>query len=371
MSTSTSALPDSSLAPAGPSVATNPAVSSVNVPTDLKASRTRPAVLRKPQLLRDAAPRILVRAEKSAFRPTLRRPAVASASVPEAGSATRPLDCAGISTNVSNLQPINPLAATGPSVRTCPEATTVPAQTATKAIRSRAATSATASNADAKRLTRSSEEPVCWPTAPEDARPARPEPSASQSPAESAIALAQLVSAPGPTDRAKMSTNVKKESTGSRPAVSAPNVSTGPAVSIANVPATSPEILTKASALPAKCVASPTRSAAPTSAASSRASAFARHLTTRTRKTETNAKARANATLAESTASAPRPTRPNVCASRATPEIRPSAAATSTNAATILAVREPFASTRTAVSSVVVPPDSWETLTRYVFFFRA
>jgi hypothetical protein len=167
-------------------------------------------------------------------------------------------------------------------------------------------------------------------------------------------------------DLVRMSTNVKKELTDNRLADSEPNASTVQAVSIASALPISREILTKVFALLAKCDASPTRNAEPTSAASNPANVFALRLTTPTRRITINVRALANATLAESTASVLHPIRPSVCANRVTLEIQQSVAATSMNAETILAVQEPCASTRTGVSSVVVPADNQATPIRYI-----
>lgn len=161
-------------------------------------------------------------------------------------------------------------------------------------------------------------------------------------------ALARLVIEPDPMDLAKTSTNVKKELTDSRLADSVPNVSTGQAVSIVSVLEISPANLIKVSALPAKSVAFPRPNVVRTNVASSLENAFARHLITPTLKTEINVKAHANDTLAESTANVRHLIRPNVCANRAIPEIRPSVVATSMNAVTILVVQELCASTKMA-----------------------
>lgn len=167
-------------APEEPFAGTSQAVSSANVRTATKANRSERAVSKKPQLHPVAALKILARPAKFASRPTRRRhPAVAFASVPEAGSATRRPVCVVTSTNVWNLQPISQPAATRPSVKIYLEVTTVPARTVMKAIRSRAARFAIPWNADVNHRTKWSEEPVCWLIAPEANRLVQPEPNAS------------------------------------------------------------------------------------------------------------------------------------------------------------------------------------------------
>lgn len=154
-STSTNAPPASHRALNRLCVATNRAVSFVNVRADSKANLTRRAVSRKQQHRPAAAPRTLARAERFAFHPIPRRPAVAFASVPGAGSATRRLDYVVTSTNVLNLLLINQLAASGPFVKICPAVTTVLVQKALKATRSSVVTSAIPSSVVVNHLTAS------------------------------------------------------------------------------------------------------------------------------------------------------------------------------------------------------------------------
>lgn len=139
--------PARNLVPREPFAEMNPAASSANVPTDSKANLTRLDALRKPQPRPDAlsshAP-----AGKFAFRQTM----AAFACVPEAGFVTRKRTSAGTLTSVWNHLPTSLLVASGPFVRICQEVTTAPVPKATKAIRSRAATSAIVSNAAANLL---------------------------------------------------------------------------------------------------------------------------------------------------------------------------------------------------------------------------
>ena len=84
-----------------------------------------------------------------------------------------------MSMSVSNRQPPNQPADSEPFVRICPAVTTVPAPQDTKEILSKVATSATASNAVANRLTKWSEVLASLLIAPVDAPPAPEELNAS------------------------------------------------------------------------------------------------------------------------------------------------------------------------------------------------
>lgn len=182
-SISTNARRARGLALKGPSVEMNPVDSRVSALMDSKAIRSRAAVARWSPLHLVVRLRIPARRARFAFQTANQVVPVgaeAFASVRVDGYVTRPLDSAVTLTSASSHQPRNLPVASEPFVRTCLEATTVPAHQATKATRSRAATCATASNAAARPRIKSSEVRVYWPTAPVDARRVPKEPNASQ-----------------------------------------------------------------------------------------------------------------------------------------------------------------------------------------------
>ena len=165
-----------------PSVVTNREDFRASVPMDSKAMLSKADVARGPPLLPDVRQRIPVRLVKFAFQ-TANHPVAAAveafASVHAVGFVTPPPPSAVMSMSVSNRQPPNQPADSEPFVRICPAVTTVPAPQDTKEILSKVATSATASNAVANRLTKWSEVLASLLIAPVDAPPAPEELNAS------------------------------------------------------------------------------------------------------------------------------------------------------------------------------------------------
>lgn len=160
--TSTSAPLDRNLALPELFAVTNPANSYVNVHQDSKVIHTNLDAFKELQLLLDVPKRILVQPVRCAFQLDLNNP---SAPALEDGSVIQPPDSVGMSTNVSNLQLIDLLAASGPSVKTCPAVMIAPAHPTCKEIRSRVATSATVKSAAVSLPIRSSPELASSPDA--------------------------------------------------------------------------------------------------------------------------------------------------------------------------------------------------------------
>jgi len=134
----------------------------VNVHQDSKVIHTNLDAFKELQLLLDVHKRILVQPVRCAFQLDLNNP---SAPALEDGSAIQPQDSVGMSTNVSNLQRIDLLAASGPSVKTCPAVTIAPAHRICKEILSRVAINAIVKSAAVSLPIRSSLELVSSPDA--------------------------------------------------------------------------------------------------------------------------------------------------------------------------------------------------------------